>query len=57
MPSDFAVTINLTSLPLYLAMVGIRTHEITVQVRDRNLHTTNQLSIAHEQMRNEKTLF
>ena len=45
---------------------GIRTREIAVQVRDRKLYTTNrqndseginQLSIAHEQIRNDKTLF
>ena len=36
-------TTNLTSLPLCLAVVGIQTREIAVQVRDRNLHTTNQL--------------
>ena len=36
-------TINLyTSLPLCLAVVGIRAREIAVQVRDRNLYTTNR---------------
>ena len=30
-------TTNLTELPLCLAVVGIRTREIMVQVRDRNL--------------------
>ena len=35
-------TTNLTSLPLCLAVIEIRTREITVQVRDRNLHTTNR---------------
>ena len=35
-------TTNLTSLPLCLAVIGIRTLEIAVQVRDRNLHTTNR---------------
>ena len=35
-------TTNLTSLPLCLAVVGIRTREIADQVRDRNLHTTNR---------------
>ena len=35
-------TTNLTSLLLYLAVVRIRTREIAVQVRDRNLHTTNR---------------
>ena len=35
-------TTNLTSLPLCLAVVGIRTREIAVQVRDRNLHTINR---------------
>ena len=35
-------TTNLTSLPLCLAVIGIRTREIAVQVRDRDLHTTNQ---------------
>ena len=61
-------TTNLTSLPLCLAVLGIRTREIAVQVRDRNLHTTNQqndsepqrwsldVKRAHEQMRNNKTL-
>ena len=35
-------TTNLTSRPLCLAVVGIRTWEVTVQVRDRNLHITNR---------------
>ena len=35
-------TTNLTSLPICLAVIGIRTLEIAVQVRDRNLHTTNR---------------
>ena len=35
-------TTNLTSLTLCLAVIGIRTREIAVQVRDQNLHTTNQ---------------
>ena len=35
-------TMNLTLLPLSLAVVGIRTLEVAVQVRHRNLHTTNQ---------------
>ena len=36
------VIYHITSLPLFLGVVGIRTLEITVQIRDRNLHTTNQ---------------
>ena len=36
-------TTNLTSLPLSLAVIGIRTIEITVQVRDRKLYTINRL--------------
>ena len=35
-------TTSLTSLPLCLPMVGIRTREIPVQIRDRNLCTTNR---------------
>ena len=35
-------TTNLTSQPLCLEVVGIRTREIAVQVRDQNLHTTNR---------------
>ena len=35
-------TTNLTSLPLCLTVIGIRTREIAVQVRDRNLYTTNR---------------
>ena len=38
-------TTNLTSLLLCLVVVGIRTREITVQVRDRNLHTTNRSNV------------
>ena len=34
-------TTNLTSLPLYLAVIGIRTWEIGVQVCDRNFYTTS----------------
>ena len=30
------------SLPLCLAVIGILTREIAVQVRDRNLHITNR---------------
>ena len=37
-------TTNLTSRPLCLAVVGIRTREIMVQVRYWNLHTTNRQS-------------
>ena len=33
---------NLTSLPLCLEVVGIRTQEIAAQVCDRNLYTTNR---------------
>ena len=36
-------TTNITSLPLCQAVIGIRTRENAVQVRDRNLHTTNRL--------------
>ena len=35
-------TTNLTSLPLCLAVLEIRTREIAVQVRDISLHTTNR---------------
>ena len=35
-------TTNLTSLPLCLTVVGIRTREIAVLVRGRNLNTTNR---------------
>ena len=35
-------TTNLTSLPLCLTVIGIRRREIAVQVRDRNLYTTNR---------------
>ena len=38
-------TTNLTSLLLCLVVVGIRTREITVQVRDRNLHITNRSNV------------
>ena len=33
---------KLTSLSLCLKVVGIRTREIAVQVRDRNLYATNR---------------
>ena len=35
-------TTNLTSLLLFLAVVVIRTWEISVEVCDRNLYTTNR---------------
>ena len=35
-------TTNLTSQPLCLAVAGIRTREIPVQVCDRNLHINNR---------------
>ena len=39
-------TTNLTSLPFCLAVIGFRTQEIAVQVRDRNLRCTNRTFIS-----------
>ena len=35
-------TTNLTSIPLCLPVIEIRTREIAVQVRGQNLHNTNR---------------